>query len=96
MLKCRHFVTVQFFDDLCMAYRDSSTELPFYEDYLPLQIESLFNQCSASLKVNLKRKGLFKGKTFLCSSLPQIKRIGYIVRAGGKLYNEKCHLKKVL
>lgn len=83
----RPIVTIQYFIDLYNALLpNSSTELPFTVDYLPQLNEKLLNQRTVSLHINKKRKGLFSGKTFVCSTEEQIKRIANIIKAAGKLY----------
>jgi len=66
----------------------SLTELPFCEDYQPVLAENLLNPNSVSMQVNNKRKTLFFGKTFICSTTEQLNRISKIIKAAGKLLNK--------
>ncbi|XP_008190066.1 nibrin [Acyrthosiphon pisum] len=57
-------------------------------DYKPKLVESLLNPNSLSLDVNNKRKTLFSGKTFICSTVNQLNRLSKLVKlAGGEIMN---------
>jgi len=53
-------------------------------DYTPKLIEGLLNPSSFSLNVNNKRKTLFSGKTFICSTVNQFKRLSNLVKSAGE------------
>lgn len=85
MASAKPIVSVKYFIDICKALSpDSSTELPFCIDYKPNLIEKILNPNSVSLNVNNKRKTLFFGKIFICSTVEQLNRLSKIVNVAGK------------
>lgn len=91
MLLClasaKSIVPSKYFIDLCEALSPGSLiDIPFCMDYKPDFSENLINPNSISLNVNHKRKILFSGKTFICSTEQQLNRISKTVKAAGKLH----------
>jgi len=85
LASAKSIVTLQYFVDLCKALSlDSLSEIPFCMDYKPKLVESLLNPSSLSLDVNNKRKTLFSGKTFICSTVNQLNRFSQLVKLAGK------------
>ncbi|XP_025201439.1 nibrin [Melanaphis sacchari] len=89
LTSAKSIVLLKYFIDLHEALSpDSLSELPFCVDYKPKLVESLLNPNSLSLDVNIKRKKLFSGKTFICSTINQLNRISKLVKlAGGEIMN---------
>jgi len=86
LVSARSIVPLQYFIDLCKALSpDSLSEVPFCVDYKPKLVESLLNPNSLSLDVNNKRKTLFSGKKFICSTANQLNRLSKLVKLAGKL-----------
>lgn len=85
MASAKSIVSVKYFVDIYKALSPgSSIELPFCMDYKPNLVEKILNPNSVSLNVNNKRKTLFFGKIFICSSVEQLNRLSKIVDAAGK------------
>jgi len=85
LASAKSIVPLQYFIDLCKALSpDSLSEVPFCMDYKPKLVESLLNPNSLSLDVNNKRKILFSGKTFICSTVNQLNRLSKLVKLAGK------------
>lgn len=85
LASAKSIVPLQYFIDLCKALSpDSLSEVPFCMDYKPKLVESLLNPNSLSLDVNNKRKTLFSGKTFICSTVNQLNRLSKLVKLAGK------------
>lgn len=77
---------MKYFIDLYEALSpDSLLEIPFCVDYKPKLVESLLNPSTLSLDVNNKRKKIFSGKTFICSTVNQFNRISKLVKLAGEL-----------
>ncbi|XP_060841916.1 uncharacterized protein LOC132922421 [Rhopalosiphum padi] len=89
LVSAKSIVLLKYFIDLYKALLpDSLSELPFCVDYKPKLVESLLNPNSLSLDVNNKRKNIFSGKTFICSTVNQLNRISKLVKlAGGEIIN---------
>lgn len=62
----------------------SLSKVPACIDYKPQLAESLLNPNSLSLDVNNKRKTLFSGKTFICSTVNQLNRLSKLVKLTGE------------
>lgn len=89
LVSAKSIVLLKYFIDLYEALSpDSLLELPFCVDYKPKLVESLLNPSTLSLYVNIKRKKIFSGKTFICSTVNQLNRISKLVKlAGGEIIN---------
>lgn len=85
LVSAKSIVLLKYFIDLYKALLpDSLSELPFCVDYKPKLVESLLNPNSLSLDVNNKRKNIFSGKTFICSTVNQLNRISKLVKLAGE------------
>lgn len=90
MASAKSIVTVKYFIDLYKALLpNSTTELPFCTDYIPNLTENLLNPSLVSMDVINKRKTLFSGKTFVCSTMNQYNRISKIIKIAGKITIKK-------
>ncbi|CAH1723325.1 unnamed protein product [Aphis gossypii] len=89
LASAKSIVLLKYFIDLYEALSpDSLSEIPFCVDYKPKLVESLLNPSTLSLDVNNKRKKIFSGKTFICSTVNQFNRISKLVKlAGGEIIN---------
>lgn len=84
LASAKSIILPKYFIDLCEALSPgSSKELPFCIDYQPNLIENILNSNLVSLTVNNKRRTLFFGKTFICSTIEQLNRISTIIKAAG-------------
>lgn len=65
-------------------------------DYKPKLVESLLNPNTLSLDVNNKRKKIFSGKIFICSTDNQLNRISKLVKLAGEQFYNKYSLQETL
>jgi len=81
----KSIVTIQYFIKLCRGLSPRSLcKVPACIDYKPQLAESLLSPNSFSLDVDNKRKTLFSGKTFICSSVNQLNRLSKSVKLAGE------------
>uniref|UniRef100_A0A2S2PZZ5 Nibrin n=1 Tax=Sipha flava TaxID=143950 RepID=A0A2S2PZZ5_9HEMI len=87
LASAKSIVPIRYFIDLYKALLPNSTsELPYCTDYVPNLTDNLLNSSSVSMNVNNKRKTLFSGKIFVCSTVNQYNRISKIIKiAGGEI-----------
>lgn len=84
LASAKSIVTVQYFIELMRGLNPHSlSKVPACIDYKPQLAESLLNPNSLSLDVNNKRKTLFSGKTFICSTVNQLNRLSKLVKLTG-------------
>lgn len=89
MLLClasgKSIVPIRYFTALCSGLTvNLSLEIPYCMDYTPKLIEGLLNPNSLSLNVNNRRKTLFSGKTFICSTVNQLNRLSKSIKLAGE------------
>ncbi|XP_050537629.1 nibrin [Daktulosphaira vitifoliae] len=86
LASAKPIVTLQYYFDLYKALLPNSMiTLPFCDGYIPPLKEALLNTEFISFNVINKRKRLFGGLTFICSTKEQLVRIEKMVKyAGGE------------